>query len=79
MTGDCTDTVTFLKRGVKLEQLKAAMMSVSLAYANFLPIKAAKLKDVKALLQHIDLPPTVTFYQHLKGDDRVADDVNEYE
>lgn len=79
MTGDCTDKVNILKRGVKLHQLKAAMMSVCPAYTDFLRLKAAKVQDMKALLEHVDLPPSVTFYRNLKGDDGFEDDAEEFE
>ena len=65
--------------GVNLHQLKAAMMSVCSAYTDCLPLKAAKVKDVKALSEHVVLPPSVTFYRNLKGDDGVEDDVEEFE
>ena len=46
------------------------------AYVDILPIKAAKVKEIKVLLQNVDVPPSVTSCDWLKGDDEV--DVNDF-
>ena len=77
MTGDCRENVNILKRGVKLASLKVARREVQHAYRDFLPIKSAKLHDVQALLKHIHIPDSVTFYQHLTAIENVHDSGDE--
>ena len=50
------------------------MTSISPVYIDILPVKEAKIKDIKPLLHSIGLPPSVTLCDYCKGDDEV--DVN---
>ena len=59
-----------------MDQLKAAMMSARPVYVDILLIKAAKVKDIKILLKKVDLPPSFTYYETLKGDEE--GDVNAF-
>ena len=67
MTVDCLTSITILKRGKKISSLVSAMTNVQAAYCRYLPIKAAKLKDVLDLLKHVSFSENVTFYSHLEG------------
>lgn len=80
MTGGCDTDIMFLKRGQKVKSLIAALNPLLLrrAYPSFLPIKAAKLVDVKQLLQFVFLPESVTFYSVLWSNDQPESE-EEYE
>ena len=69
MTGDCLTPVSFLKRGKKINSVitMTQLAQIPYAYVDFLPIKAAKLKDVEDLLKHVTLSPDVTFYRKLRS------------
>ena len=64
MMGKCDVDVAVLKRGQKLRSLINAINPLVLrrAYQTFLPIKAAKLVDVKQLLGYVHLPEQASFY-----------------
>ena len=68
MTGECSTPIATLKRGKKVKSIIDLLNSSTLpdAYLTFLPIKKAKLLDVKHLLQYVFLPDHVTFYAALK-------------
>ena len=67
VTADCLTSVTILKRGKRMSSLVSAMANVQAAYSGYLPIKAAKLRNVLDLLKHVTLTENVTFYSHLEG------------
>ena len=69
MTGDCLTPFTLLKRGKKVSSIVALTQHAQIPYAylDFLPIKAAKLKDVKDLLRHVTLSSDVVFYSNLRS------------
>ena len=50
-----------------MSSLVSAMANVQAAYYRYLPIKAAKLRDVLELSKHVSLTENVTFYSHLEG------------
>lgn len=77
MTVDCSEPISILKRGQKLQALK--QLRLTQAYVDFLPIKTAKYQDIRALLEHVSLPPQATFYDNLRGLDRFEDDEDEDE
>ena len=77
MTADCLTSVTILKRVKKTSSLVSAMTNVQAAYCRYLPIKAAKLRDVLDLLKHVSLTEKVTFYSHLEGHEDNAAQVDE--
>lgn len=77
MSAGCTQPVTILKRGKKLTNIAAAELHA--AYSDFLPIKSAKLKDVRALLEHVNLPEEVVFYNNLAAIAENSASDNEYE
>ena len=68
MTGDCLTPVSLLKRGKKINSVITITQFSQIpdAYVDFLPIKAAKLKDVEDLLKHVTLSPDVAFYRKLR-------------
>ena len=65
MTGDCLTPVSLLKRGKKINFVitMTQLSQIPDVYVDFLPIKAAKLKDVEDLLKHVTLSPDVAFYR----------------
>ena len=67
MTADCLTSVTILKRGKKMSSLVSAMANFLAAYRWYLPVKAAKLRDVLDLLKHVSLTENITFYSHLES------------
>ena len=69
MTGECSTPIATLKRGKKVKSIIDLLNPSMLpdAYLTFLPIKKAKLLDVKHLLQYVFLPYYVTFYEALKN------------
>ena len=79
MTGECSEKVGMLKRGVRQSQLNDALLAVCPAYQDFLPIKPAQRTDVQSLLQHVNLPPSVTFYGNLKSSENADEGVCELE
>ena len=83
MTRACDTDVTFFKKGQKIKFLVNALnpLVVRRAYQSFLPIKAAKLADVKQLLHYAHLPEHATFYSVLKANTDVVENEleDEYE
>ena len=81
MTGEANTPMPVLKRGVSVANLKKALSRRKLrnAHLDFLPIKDAKLRDVKALLEHVCLPDSVTLSDTLRETSQDTDDVDEYE
>jgi len=73
MTGDCWENVNILKRVIEQAPLNVARREVLHSYRDFLPIKSANLHDVQVLLNHIHIPDSVTFYQHLTAIENVHD------
>ena len=67
MTGDCTENMKLLKRGVKKAQINQAIRQAKPAFVDFNPIKMAKYNDVQKLLEYTNIDDSVKFYQHLKG------------
>ena len=67
MTGDCTENMKLLKRGVKKAQINQAIRHAKPAFVGFNPIKMAKYNDVQKLLEYTNIDDSVKFYQHLKG------------
>ena len=68
ITGKCSTPMATLKQGKKVKLIIDLLNPSMLpdAYLTFLPIKKAKLLDVKHLLQYVFLPDYVTFYAALK-------------
>ena len=81
MTGACDTDVTFFKKGQTIKFLVNTLNPLFLqrAYQSFLPIKAAKLADVKQLLHYVHLPEHATFYSVLKADTDVVENEPEDE
>ncbi len=79
MTGMCNEPMAVLKRGSKMTNVKSAVRRARDAFADFIPIKDAKLRDVNALLEHVHLPPSVTFYHTLTGIEAADSDEDEME
>ena len=50
-----------------MSSLVSAMANIQPAYCGYVPIKAAKLRDVLDLLKLVSLTENVTFYLHLEG------------
>jgi hypothetical protein len=43
------------------------------AFINFLPVKTAKVNDIKELLKHVSIPAEATFYDNIRGRDTAED------
>lgn len=69
MNGDAAIPLKFLKRGVKLNSLINAIKNAAPAFDTFLPIKKAKYDDVMSLLECVNLPENVTFFDSIRGDE----------
>ena len=67
MTADWLTAITILKRGKRMSSLVSAMANVQAAYCRYLPIKAAKVRDVLDFLKHVSLTENAIFYSHLEG------------
>ena len=78
MTGECTEEMKFLKRGVKKAQVCKEVLSAKPAYINYLPVKVSKYKDVMQLLKYTDIDNSVKFYDFVKGDDKAKDDDDDH-
>ena len=65
MTRMCSENMSCLKRGTKWTNPTGAFDTAHHVVPDVLPIKAPKLKDVKNLLAHVELPDHVTFYSNL--------------
>ena len=68
MIGECSTPIATLKQEKKVKSIIDLLNPSMLpdAYLTFLPIKKAKLLDVKHLFQYVFLPDHVTFYAALK-------------
>ena len=78
MTGMCSENLSCLKRGIILTNLTGAFDNPHHVVPDFLTIEALKLKDVKNLLAHVELPDHVTVYSNLyaREDGEVAEGVD---
>ena len=61
MTGDCTENMKLLERGVKKAQINQAIRQAKPAFVDFNPIKMAKYNDVQKLLEYTNIDDSVKF------------------